>query len=381
MDEPQLTVVVLDNGTSTLKAGFSGEDAPRCEVLSVVGRSRHPGATGLMHGINTDIFVGDVAREKRGLLEIQRPLKHGLVTDWDAMQHLWHHVFYDDLKIACEEHPIIVTEAADNSRQDREKTVEILFECFNAPAVVIQNASVLTLFSTGRSSGLVVDSGASRTSIGPVWEGYGLPHFSRRLNFGGDDVTSLLFGKLRGDGYPFSTESDREEVEKIKQEHCYVSMNLDKESAYCRESRSIERWHKLPDGQEVYLNDHRFATPEALFNPAMFGEVGKGSPGIHEVINATIQMCDPTVQAEMYSAIVLGGGNTLFPKLDERLQREVSDMSPKGTAVRAVAFPDRKYAAWLGGSVVGSLKTFPCMWVSKNEYDDYGASIIHRKCS
>ena len=380
MEDDQLTVVVIDNGSATLKAGFSGEDAPRTQVPTLVGRPRHPGTTGAMHGNQSDVFAGPLAEAKRGLLSTSRPIERGTVTDWDAVQTLWHHVFYNELQVACEEHPVLVTETPDNTRQDREKMVELLFEAFSCPTAVVANTQALTLFSTGRSTGVVVDSGAGRTHVGPVWEGYTLPHHLRRIDIGGDDVTRCLRDKLREDGYPFSTAADEEEVRRIKELHCYASLNCERELVYCKESRTIERWHELPDGQQVHMNEHRFTVPEAMFQPRILGAEFKHVTPLHQTIHEVIQNCEAGVQAELYSAIVLGGGNTLFPKFDERVQRSVAALAPGGTTTRAVAFPERQYAAWLGGSVMGSLRTFPSMWVSKNEYDDYGASIVHRKC-
>jgi actin len=379
MDD-QLTVVVIDNGSATIKAGFSGEDAPRCEFANVVGRPRHPGTTGAMHGVTSDVFVGDVAVEKRGLLNVTEPVRRGTVTDWEAMQQVWHHTFFDVLQVACEEHPLLLTESPDTTRLDREKMTEIAFEAFSCPTLVVANTLALTLFSTGRSTGLVVDSGAGRTHVGPVWEGYTMPHFLKRIDVGGNDITDLLQRKLRADGYPFSTHQDWLQVERIKESLCFTSLNCQRELSYCTESRTVERWHELPDGQQIFMNEHRFTTPEAMFTPEFLGrEESKDVPALPNVIHEAIQMCDPSIQAELYGAIVLGGGNTLFPKFDERVQRAVSALAPSGMTTRAVAFPDRKYATWLGGSVLGSLRTFPSMWVTKNEYDDYGASIVHRK--
>jgi actin-related protein len=136
----------------------------------------------------------------------------------------------------------------------------------------------------------------------------------------------------------------------------------------------------LPDGSEVYMNENRFSLPEVLFSPSALSIEGPHRTGWHEVIHETIQLCEPSLRPEMYGNIVLGGGNTLFPRIDERVQKEVSRLAPKGVVSKCVSFANRQYAAWVGGSIVASLGTFPCMWVSKSEYDDYGASIIHRKC-
>lgn len=389
-DAEQLAIIVLDNGSGTIKAGFAGEDAPRTELPTLGGQARHPGVNGAMLGIDTDNFVGEDAQRFRGLLKAAPPIVRGRVTDWDAIQHLWYGTFTTALQVAVEEHPVLLTETPDNSRSDREKMISMMFEVFNSPAVVIANTATLSLFSTGRSSGIIVDSGYGRTHIGPVWEGYVMPHFLRRMDIAGSDLTVHLQGKLRMDGYPFSTIADLERVNQIKEELCYVSSNITAELNYCQESKSLERLFSLPDGQQVYMNEHRFTVAEAMFDPSLLGGVGESFnkdgtsagtyPGIHEIIHDTINLCDKQIQQELYSGIVLAGGNTLFNKFDERVQAEVAKMAPKKTTVRAVAFPDRKYATWTGGSVLGSLSTFPCMWVSKNEFDDYGPSIVHRKC-
>lgn len=377
MSEP-LSAVVVDNGSHSVKAGFGGEDAPRVEIPSVVGRARHPGASGILLCHGTDNFVGKAAVANRGLLTLTRPIQQARITHWQEVQELWHATFLTSLQVTPEEHPLLITEAPDNTRADREKMAELLFEMFNCPALVVRSTSVLSLFSTGRSTGLVVDSGVDQTCVGPVWDGYAMPHNLRRLDIGGDTLTSLLRSRLRTEGYPFSTDADFSVVEKMKEQLCYCAGKAESELKLCKESKTIERFFNLPDGEHVYMNEQRFMVPEALFNPSLVENATH--VGLHTAIHEAIQKCHPDMRHEMYSSVVLGGGNTLFPKLDERVQQEVSYLAPKNCVVKCVAFPDRKYSAWMGGSILGSLSTFPCMWVSKNEYDDYGASIVHRKC-
>jgi actin len=373
-----VVAVILDNGTATVKAGFGGEDAPRAEVPNVVGKVRHPGLSGIGLGHDTDNYCGPEAIAHRGLLSLTSPMERRRIVHWQEMEQLWLHTFSKALQVSAQEFPVLISEAPCTSRVDREKVTEMMFESFNAPALVVANQLALSLFATGRSTGLVVESGASRTDVGAVWEGYTLPHYVTSLDLGGDDVTQFLFDRLRREGYPFSTKADWELVQDMKHQHCYQCAEPKGELEFCKESRSVERLYDLPDGQQIYLNDHRFMSPEVLFSPTVLGNPNL-TQGLHSVIFSTIQKCHPDIQPELYSSVVLAGGNTLFPKLDERVQREVSYLAPKGITVKCVSFPERKYAAWLGGSILGSLSTFPCMWVSKTEYDDYGASIIHRK--
>lgn len=380
-----VTAVIIDNGSALMKAGLGGEDAPRAAVPSIVGRTRHPGVNPTILGNTSDRFCGEEAVRQQGLLSLSHPVQRGIITDWNAIEALWHHALFDSLNVACEEHPAFLTEAPDNSRADRERMTQVMFEVFSAPALAIGNTSVLSLYATGRSTGVVVDSGAGRTHIGPIWEGYSMQHFCRRIDFAGDDMTAEIQQRLRSEGYPFSTPRDVASLDPLKRDMCYVALNAEKERAYSQQSKSIERLFKLPDGQEVYMNDARFMLPEVFFSPSLvqsgsYVDAQQRPAGWHSVVNETIALCNRSIQAEMYGNVVLAGGNTLFPHLDERMQKEMSYLAPKGTVVKCVAFPNRQYAAWIGASIVASLSTFPCMWVSKSEYDDYGASIIHRKC-
>lgn len=375
--------IVVDNGSMVLKAGFGGEEAPRELVPTLCGHPRHSGVTGNMLANTKDNFCGNEALANRGLLSTVSPITRGRISDWTAMEALWHHTLYSTLQVTCEEHPMLFTETPDNTRQDREKMATVAFENLNIPALVVFNTSVLSLFSTGRSTGLVVESGAYRTHIGPVWDGYTLQHYMRRIDYGGEDITNRMINLFRSEGYPFSTAQDLDAARLIKEQLCYVAGDPEFEKGFCTESRSVEKLFRLPDGQEVYVNENRFVAPEVLMSPQEYGGADKSLEGInkgwHEVIHESIQCCDPSIRPELYASVVLGGGNTLFPKLDERVQREVSLLAPKGIVTKCVAFRNRQYGTWIGGSIVGSLSTFPCMWVSKAEYDEHGPSIIHRK--
>jgi len=104
------------------------------------------------------------------------------------------------------------------------------------------------------------------------------------------------------------------------------------------------------------------------------------SPGIHELVYNNISECDVDIRKDLYNNIVLSGGSTMYPGLPERLHREVSMLAPKTTRVKVVAPPERKYSVWIGGSVLASLTTFQSMWITKEEYEEGGAAIIHHRC-
>eukprot|EP01062_Namystynia_karyoxenos_P058869 TRINITY_DN50321_c0_g1_i1.p1 TRINITY_DN50321_c0_g1~~TRINITY_DN50321_c0_g1_i1.p1 ORF type:complete len:415 (+),score=162.29 TRINITY_DN50321_c0_g1_i1:95-1246(+) len=376
VDEEVLPTLVIDVGSGELKCGFGGEDAPRKVFPNLLGWPRHPGVGGIMLGEKKDNYVGHGAVEKQGLLKLNQPVTRGIVTDWLDMEKVLHHAFYCELTVAPDEHPVLITETPDNPRQNRERMTEMIFETFNAPALSVASQACMGIFATGRSTGIAVDSGCGVTHVCPVWEGYSLPHYITKLELAGSDLTDYLFSLLRQRGLPFSTPDDRRFAEDIKEKLCYVCNDFEQELHNASISRSFERQYVMPDGEKITLIEDRFRCPEVLFNPSM---VQCESPGIHVLAHQCVQKCDQAVRREMYANLVLCGGNTLFPRLEDRLSREVQELAPKGMQAKCVAFPERKYSAWLGGSLLASLSTFPCMWLAKKEYDDFGASAIHKK--
>jgi len=362
--------VVIDNGSGTIKAGFSGEDIPKCYFPSYVGYPKHERT--MLGAVEGDCFIGKKAQELRGLLKIKYPLEHGIVTDWGEMEKIWQYLYSEELKTSPEEHPVLLTEAPLNPTKNREEAAQILFETFNVPALYISIQAVLALYASGRTTGLILDSGDGVTHAVPVYEGFALKHSIRRIDLAGRDVTEHLQLLLRKSGCYFHTSAEKEVVRTIKEKTCYISQNPAKEEE--QENYKYDEY-KLPDGNIIKLNSERYKAPEILFKPEI---IGLEYPGIPQVIIDSITKSDLDLREKLYGSIVLSGGSTLYKGFCDRLLTELKNLAPKDVKIKMYSQPERKYSTWIGGSILSSLATFSKMYVTSDEYHE-NPNIIHEK--
>lgn len=375
MADEEESPVVVDNGSGMVKAGAAGEDAPSNVFPSIIGR---PKAVGIMVGMERkDAYVGDEAQAKRGVLQLSYPIAHGIITNWDDMEKIWHHTFYNELRISPEEHPVLLTEAPLNPRSNREKMVQMMFETFSCPATYVSIQAVLSLYSSGRTTGIVLDSGDGVSHTVPIYEGFALPFAIKRLDLAGRDLTHHLQRKLQERGYSLTTTAELEIVRDIKEKLSYLALDYEEELKKVEEHYEIDRTYELPDGNVITIGKERFMCPEALFQPSLFG---KEASGIHHTTFNSIMACDVDIRKDLYGNVVLSGGSTMFEGIGERMTKELTELAPSTMPIKVIAPPERKFSVWIGGSILSSLSTFQSMWIRSHEYDESGPNIVHRKC-
>ncbi|XP_048217001.1 actin isoform X1 [Perognathus longimembris pacificus] len=287
---------------------------------------------------------------------------------------IWHYSFYRVLHSNPKLQPLMLTEPPLNPVSVKATTSQILFETFRVPALHLANQGVLSMYSSGQTSGTTIESGEGMTYFVPVIDGCPLHHSTTKLDVAGQDLTFYLMRLLDRGNLLLGT-ADRECVRDMKEKCCYVAEDLDKEKEDTLASRDQQAF-QLPDGREVSLAREAFLCPEALFQTSL---LGRNSQGIHMFTIRSITSCDRNFWNALLGHIVLSGGTSCLPGLKQRLQNEVVRLACSYFTVKVAISPYAKTGAWTGGSILCSLSTFKDMWVTRSEYEEMGASIVSRR--
>lgn len=407
--------IIVDVGSYMTKIGYGGEDCPRQVWPSAVGVRENCEKRFPLNFLSCleEVSVEPCLRVVDGVLNLNEHVFEEIVGKTAGKGGL-----STDLR----EHPVLLTEPSKHNRQVREKEVEIMFEKFDVPAVYTAKKAVLSAFSVGRSSGLVVDIGATATSIVPILDGYTLQKPLCEYPVGGDFLDDQIFRyllkeknlsispsfsvrKIVNRDKPLSYEQvglervsssyieygKREVLRNIKESICRCAEH---EEAAKASSTIATSTYELPDGTLIDSEPVGIRVPECLLNPEMIINDPdlppvniNGFPGLCSAISNTIVACDIDIRRDLIGAVILTGGTSVIPGLTDRVSRslaeddKLSGGGPKLKIISPNSTIERKFSSWIGGSILASLGSFQQMWFSKEEYTEHGVHLVERKCS
>ena len=282
---------------------------------------------------------------------------------------IWDYTFKNELNINPMDYNIVITQPLKNPKVNKEKTLNIMFEYFCFKGLNMPYSTTLSLYSAGKFNGISIDLGDGSTQFCPIFDGYEILDNAERINIGGKDITKYIKKLLSKRQYDFAY--DKKIANDIKEKSCFIAYD------YEEEYKSVKPFdYELPDGKQAIVDAKRMKYPEAfLFNPLIKFWERKGIPGIcFDIINK----CGMSMISDLYSSIILSGGNSMFKGFPERFKKEITNLAPEKMkeVIKVIASPERKYFSWIGASVFSNLTTFEKVLITKSDYEEYGASSI-----
>ena len=384
--------IIIDIGSGIIKAGISGQEAPKTIFPNYIGEPKYSKVLRSFSKDNQEMkeqYIGKDCSKYLGILKLRYPVKNGIFENEQDILTVFKYI-YQNLEINNEEireHPILITEPLLNPYINREKIASALFENLSAPAIFFASQPILSLFSTSNTSGVILESGEGVTQSCVVYEGYSIPNSYIRNNYGGRDVTEYFQTLLKKQGYSFSTTSEFEIVRKMKEEICFTAIGnsnsvLSNMSGHLdlggnKNKSESSNTYNLPDGNAIKIGEEKSLAPEILFNPSI---IGSEHLSFQEMIVTSINKVDIDLRKNLFNNILISGGNTLFKGIQEKFHTEIKYLSPKNMKVKIHSPGNRLLSCWTGGNVISTLEIFKKMWVTRDDWSEKGnKSIIHVK--
>lgn len=415
----EIGALVFDPGHHSLRVGYAQEDTPKADIPAIVGvgpATHVPEAEEKVPDGNvtqTGTKAGNELRHYIDVTELHVPrtgmevvtyMKDGQVDNWDLFEKMLDYCYAKVIRSPSEHHPALFTEAVWTTRPAREKLAELLFEKYQAPAFFLVKSAVLAAFANGKSTALVVDAGASQTSAVPVVDGYALVNAAVRSPVGGDHLAAQaknMLNNLHIQMLPIYSIQSKEVIRErergrytlktlpagltqswqqymLKRQyedfcHCVAQVS---ESAYDeRQAASAPMSHyEFPGGYHQDFGPERFKLTECLFEQTV------GAP---HLVCAAAAACDADARPALWGSVVACGGVANTAGWLDRLAKELAARAPSSHRLKSHAAPsptERRFAAWIGGSILASIGSFQQMWISSQEYDEGGKGQLERKC-
>lgn len=369
--EENSNCLIIDTGSWSCKAGLSNEDNPQIIMPTYIGVEKKENGSILKYGKE--------AFQKSPNYKTESLFQNSKVKDWDKMEKFWENLIKNNLTLNITERATMTSYYSNCDKNTKERTTQIFFESFNVPYYYTASNALLSLYSSGRVSGIVVDVGHSKTSICPIFDGSPFNFAQNHSSFAGANLTNFLQKEYN---------LDFETAQALKNKNCRVSMDFEKESKDLLNPTNMviedeenkvkfEKEFILPDKTKIGFKDNMIKMGESLFNPKIINE---NFIGIHNLIHNSIQKVEYDYRKDLVSHIIVTGGTTNCTNFNERISKELFLYVPTNMKIKCYNLSERSNAVWFGGAIVSYLGTFQPMWITRNEYDECGPSIINRKC-
>jgi centractin len=374
--------IIIDLGSSEIKAGFSGEDKPSLIFKSFIGEPKYKDVFSSIYKENKEIkqYIGEDCLKNIGLLKLHNPIKHGILVNEQEIIPLFNHI-YSKLGINTDErreHPLIITEPLLNPYSNREKIANSLFDYIGIPSIFFASQPILSLFSTSATTGIILESGEGVSQSCIIYEGYSLSNTYERYDFGGGDVTEYLKLAMKKKGYQLFNSNEYRLISDMKEKYCFFlpqKYNLNVENVKkALNSKKINYY--LPDGITVTLGDERILASEILFNPEL---IGKEYLGLSDIIFSSINKAEIQLRPKAFENIVLSGGNVLMRGLEDKMKEDIINKCNKIVKINVSTVKEPQISCWVGGNIISSIDIFKKISVGKTEWEEKGSKILHVK--
>jgi len=421
MAEKGDSVLVVDVGSSSVKAGLSGENLPACVMPSNVSSSKWPRTVE-----SYEAYSGENVGSRSSAVTApasewgvndssatHHAVTRGKITDWDGLEKVWHNTLQDLVLTTAEPLSTMIVESSKTTTSDRCRWAELLFEKYNVPSVGFGNSSVFCIFAAGRTTGLAVECGAGITSTVPVYEGLALKHAAVVIDYGGQDISANLKRLLNERNIPIDLAEAKNLKERMARVNPLLGLGLGAGAAVAAAAAvkttttttqtSIEAEDStffLPDGTEVTVPTKIFyECTQPLFKgsfvyPPKGEEVHPAAvppAGLTAQVVESWSLCDDSVRRDLIQNVIMAGGTSLLNGLGDRLGKElaskVTQVSTEGgrnnsfQPYEARVMPtqsyseagytsQRKFAPWVGASILASLESFKDLRISRQEWDE-----------
>jgi centractin len=365
------TPIIIDIGTSSIKAGLSGQEKPSLIFPNYFGEMKYSKSVGSWKDDDKKHIIGNDCNKYFGVVKLKYPLSHGIFNNSEDISSIFEYIYSNlDMSITeIKEHPVLIAEPLLNPQENRRNIAKVLFDTYKIEQIFFASQPILSLFSTSSTSGAVLESGDGVTQSCIIYEGYTIPGSYKRINLGGKEVTEYLQYLLNKKGHELRNSDGFQITKKIKEELCEICSPEN-------ENKLEPKNYTLPDDSILEIGDERRLAPEILFNP-LIREYEY--PGIQEILAESINKTNVDLKLQLYGSILLSGGNTNIKGMKERIYKEIKKLAPKKAKIRLHTPSNPENCCWIGGNIISSLEISKEMWISVKEYMEKGENILHTR--